>query len=47
MKRPANMSLVCVYADTEEAHGDCLKVEDCGCGCHGPTQIQESTDATT
>ena len=46
MKRPANMSLVCVYADTEEAHGDCLKV-DCGCGCHGPTQIQESIDATT
>ena len=33
MKRPANMSLVCVHAETDEVHGDCLK-EDCGCGCH-------------
>ena len=36
MKHDPNMSLVCVHAETDDAHGDCLK-EDCGCECHQPT----------
>jgi hypothetical protein len=42
MKLPPNTTLACIY----DLHADCLN-EDCGCSCHGPTQIQESTDATT
>ena len=38
MKHDPNMSLICVYADTEEVHGDCLK-EDCGCECHSVIEI--------
>jgi hypothetical protein len=33
MKHDPNMSLICVHAETDDAHGDCLN-DDCGCSCH-------------
>lgn len=40
----ANKSLYCIYAETDETHGDCLK-EDCGCECHQPTDEEDSATA--
>ena len=37
------MSLICVHAETDDAHGDCL--EDCGCECHKPTDEEASATA--
>ena len=42
MKRPPNMSLICVHAETDEAHGDCVK-ENCGCVCHNEPPIAEKS----
>ena len=44
MKHDPNMSLVCVHAETDEVHGDCLK-EDCGCGCHEIIETESSATA--
>ena len=41
MKHDPNMSLVCIHADTEEVHGECLK-ENCVCSCHSEEEYEEA-----